>query len=330
MNRSVSFVVPVRNDAARLGVCLASIVSNTTPGMDVEIVVVDNGSTDSSRDVARRLGAVVVEIGEGRVSSLRNRGAAIARGDILAFIDADNEIVDGWLSAARDNLETPGVAATGALYTAPLDGTWVQRAYGVLRGLSRKRQDTDWLGSGNLAVTRRAFETVSGFDASLEACEDVDFCLRLNAAGLRLLADPRMGSTHHGDPRTLTALFVGELWRGRDNLKVTFRRPVVWSGVPSALIGVLDLGMLAAIGIGLLGFLFGWTIGLPVAAAGAVVVVLGSAVRAIRALLQEPERQAGIIALMTVTLVYDVARALAIVAKTPHHRAQTTVATVTS
>jgi hypothetical protein len=83
----------------------------------------------------------------------------------------------------------------------------------------------EWLASGNLAVRRDAFNAIGGFDGSLEACEDVDLCQRLRMTGGRLLSDGRMRSIHYGDPSTLRELFAGELWRGRDNLRVSLRPP---------------------------------------------------------------------------------------------------------
>ena len=84
---------------------------------------------------------------------------------------------------------------------APPDGTWVQRTYGYLRGGPRDQHDADWLGSGNLAVLRTAFELVGGFDTSLETGEDVDCCQRLRAAGLNRNSDSRLKSVHLARPR---------------------------------------------------------------------------------------------------------------------------------
>ena len=192
------------------------------------------------------MGARVIMMPNARVAAMRNTAAAEATGDILAFIDADNEIDSGWLAAAVDALQTPSVAAAGALYLAPADGTWVQRAYEDLRGRTHGRQHVDWLSSGNLAIWRDAFDASGGFDATLETCEDVDFCHRLRSIGLQIVGDARLASVHHGDPRTLWELFQGELWRGRDNLRVSFRRPLSWSSLPSAMIPVVDVLMIAA------------------------------------------------------------------------------------
>ena len=331
MAARISFVVPVRNDAARLETCLRSIQAARGRSGEIELVVVDNGSTDGSPDVARRLGARVVVIEKVRVSELRNRGVRLATADVIAFVDADNEIVAGWIDAALENLGTQGVGATGALYEHPRPGTWVQRGYGLLRGLTRERAATNWLGSGNLAVSRRAFDAIDGFDTSLEACEDVDFCQRLRAAGFTLLGDPRLGSVHHGDQKTLRALFRSELWRGRDNLRVSFRRPIDWSSVPSALIPVVDAALLAIAVLGIVGWVASWRIGLAATAAALLLVALGSCARTVRAAAGQPG--AGVAALLqgfAVVLVYDIARALALVTRVPHRTARRRIAATAS
>ena len=187
---SVSCVIPVRNDALRLKRCLEAI-TRSAAGVTLEIVVADNGSTDGSADVARAAGAQVLSLPGLRVAELRNRAAAAVATDVLAFIDADHEIGDGWFAAAFRTLAGERVGAAGALYLAPDGGTWVQRMYGALRGRTTVAGDVPWLGCGNLAVRREAFDAVGGFDASLVACEDVDFCQRLRQAGWRVVGRSR-------------------------------------------------------------------------------------------------------------------------------------------
>ena len=78
----VSFIIPVRNDADRLRQCLASI--SAPPDLEIEIVVADNGSQDSSPDVARAAGARVLSLPDRPVSQVRNEAARAARGEFLA------------------------------------------------------------------------------------------------------------------------------------------------------------------------------------------------------------------------------------------------------
>jgi glycosyltransferase involved in cell wall biosynthesis len=314
----VSFIVPVRNDAARLHTCLRSILRNPQTPKQVEIIVVDNGSTDDSAAVAKRLGAHVLTVESGRVAELRNRGAELARGDVLAFVDADNEIAGGWLYAALECLRLADVGAVGALYQAPPDGTWVQRTYGHLRGGPRDQQDAGWLGSGNLAVSRRAFERVGGFDTTLETCEDVDFCHRLRSNGLRIVSDARLKSVHHGDPRTLWEVLTSERWRGRDNLRVTFRKPVKWAAVPSAVVPVLHVLFMALAVLGVAVLATNIRLGGLLIAAALAGFVGGTAMRVIRAAIREAGVRASLMSSFVVASFLDAGRALALVSRAPH------------
>ncbi len=312
----ISVIVPVRNDADRLQRCLAAIKDSRYPLRLMQILVADNGSTDGSPSVGREMGAEVLSFPGIRVSEVRNQAAHVARGDILVFVDADHVLDPEWIPSAIESLRTSGAGAVGAAYYAPPDGTWVQRLYDSFRlrtpGLSR----VEWLGSGSLAVPREVFKQVGGFDISLETCEDVDFCQRLRKGRHVLYSDDRLRSIHLGDPRTLRALFFGELWRGRDNLRVSLRGPYTWRSVPSVAIPVLNLALLV---LGLAGIV---TIGgngarlLTAAIAGIALLSLlrlGRMLTRMRAFdwLTLPRA-------FVVAIVYEVSRALALVVRTPH------------
>ena len=309
----VSFVIPVKNDAGRLQRCLASIVRNTYSRALIEIIVVDNESTDGSARAARDYGAIVLRAQDRSVAALRNRGARAARGGIIAFVDADHEIDPSWIATAVDVLSDANVAATGSPYLTQPSPNWVQQHYDGLRIRSLGREDVSWLGSGNLAITRAVFERVGGFDASLTACEDVDLCNRIRLGGHRIVAEPRLRSVHFGDPRTLKALFFGELWRGRDNLRVTFRGPRSLRAFRSALVPVGELYCLKA---ALIALLFGAT-SLALVFAGAALVPSGiRAAGIVRRQLRPGIRTAA--QALIVAVVFDLARALALIMRGSH------------
>ena len=315
----VSFIVPVRNDARRLELCLRSIQANSFSGTRIEIIVVDNGSHDGSPDAARRIGATVIESDASCVAELRNLGAARASGEILAFVDADHEISAAWVRAAVETLRAPDVAITGALCHAPVDGTWVQRAYGLLRGIPRGRHEVEWLGSGNMAIRRTVFEAVRGFDTTLTACEDVDLCNRVRATGARIISNAGLRNVHHGDPATLWAVFKSELWRGRDNLRVSLRSRPSWRGLPSVMMPVVDVLMLVAFAAGLVAAAGGSAVGVAASATAAAIFGAASGLRVVR--LFARERRAaplGLLQAWAVACAYDLGRALALVMRTPH------------
>ena len=225
MTPRLSVVVPVRNGAESLGRCLASIArAAAVAGGGVEVIVADNGSVDGSPRVARDHHARVISVPGVRVSVVRNRAARTSDAPIVAFVDADHEVGPGWVKAALAALADPGVVAAGSDYLPPPRPTWVQQTYDALRAHAPGRRDVEWLPSGNLAIRRAALLRTGGFDETLETCEDVDLCRRLTALG-RIVSDDRMASVHHGDPATLGAVFLGELWRGRDNVRVSLRAP---------------------------------------------------------------------------------------------------------
>lgn len=313
---AVTFIVPVKDDAERLGRCLRSIRADTA-GVHAQIVVVDNGSSDGSPGVARALGATVLDLPVMKVGALRNHAAALARAGVLAFVDADHEVSAGWTAAVLDRLSHPGIGAVGCAYSPPASANWVQRTYDAFRDHTPGTYPVAWLGAGNLAVRTEAFTRIGGFDPTLDACEDVELCQRLTRAGYALMHDSRMRSVHHGDPDSLARLFLGELWRGRNNLQVSLRL-LTWRSLPSVLVPVAGL---IALVLALLGAVVWHSMGLMVL--GALTFFSLAAVRAIVLFRRLPDRRPIDAArVMVVACAYDGARALALVLRMPHRRAQ--------
>ena len=169
-----------------------------------------------------------------------------------------------------------------------------------------------------MVVRRGAFEQVKGFDTRLETCEDVDLCNRLRARGWRIVSDSRLRSIHYGDPATLGQLFRGELWRGRDNVRVTLRGPLTARSLPSLLLPVVGLTGLIGIAAGLVGLPFGWGV---LSVGGLLLVGSVSAARCVQITMRLPSVslrllcQTGVVA-----VVYEVARACALVVRSGYRR----------
>lgn len=317
----VSFVIPVRNDATGLARCLTSVRAQRGVG-EFEIIVVDNGSIDGSDEVARSFGATVLTIPGRGVGELRNRGAAAARGTFVAFVDADVELGPDWLRTALLYMADPQVAMAGAEYAPAPDANWVQRLYDGLRHPSGPPADTRWLPAGNVLVRRAAFEAIGGFDESLQTCEDWDLCLRLHERGGRLLAAGDLRSVHYGDPASLGALFRGEAWRGRDNLRVSLRRIPALRDLPGILIPIVWLAGALMAAAGVVAAVVAGPSALSATAAGMAMMAGLSLLRAVairRRTRQVPGSSAARAWLLAV--VFDAARAFALVYSMPHRRA---------
>jgi GT2 family glycosyltransferase len=316
----ITVVVPVRNDRDRLVRCLASVRA-TAGHAPVEIIVVDNGSTDGSAPAALAFGARVLSCPGERVGALRNRGATSATTPLVAFIDSDHELGEGWGDAALELFADPAVGAAGAYCHPPADGTWVQHAYDTLRDHASGRRDVEWLGAGNLVVRREAFLQTGGFDDALEASEDVDLCRALRRCGWRVVSDSRLRNVHHGDPTTLRRLFRSELWRGRNNATVSLRRPLQRRAVLSLTWSVVQLAAVVGIAGAAVATAASPRLALYAGSASALAFVLLSTVRVVRMARRLPVVTAGhLVGIACVAVTYDVARALALVSRAGHHR----------
>ncbi len=119
MTATASVAIPVRDAGPGFAAVLGAVRAQRVPGREVEIVVVDSGSRDGSRDVAARFGARVEEIAPAAFShgGTRNRLMELARGDHVAFLTQDAEPHPGWLAALLAGFEREaGVALTFGPY----------------------------------------------------------------------------------------------------------------------------------------------------------------------------------------------------------------------
>lgn len=221
-HRFVSAVVPVLNGMPELPRCVEAILTARRRFGDAEVLFVENGSTDGSREyLHRRLceepGARLLEHRGARVGAVRNFGAANARGDFLAFVDADCVVPDDHFEVALAALRRAGADAVGSQYALPDDPSWVERVWFPMHG-SREDGPTNYLPGGNLFCRRTAFDDVGGFDPTLESGEDAELCQRLRSAGYRIHADHAVRVVHLGNAKSLSEHFGKQRWHGRGAL----------------------------------------------------------------------------------------------------------------
>ncbi len=177
----LSVIIPAFNEERFLPETLGHLRRSTEHlglvlGRDVEIIVVDNASSDRTAEIALASGAKVIPVPEHNIARVRNAGASAASGDLLVFLDADTLIPEGVLSRIVRVMEEP-TCLGGAVDTDYRPARPLIRAY-----LRSWRLIGLWLGmaQGALQFCRRdAFFALKGYDESIYLGEDVDFYWRL-------------------------------------------------------------------------------------------------------------------------------------------------------
>jgi glycosyltransferase involved in cell wall biosynthesis len=210
----MSVIIPAKNEGAYIGACIESLNAVSAEGL-VEIILVDNGSSDDTVSIAEAGGARVHRVLDGTVAALRNRGAEFSSAPVLAFVDADCTVDPGWVTYALAGLAEEGVCAAGCYPRLPEgDSTWVQRTWiAIARPPAGQPRETSWLPSANMVVDGAEFRRVGGFDAGMETAEDADLTYRLSTVG-KVMYDERISAAHHREPRTLSAFLRKEIWHG--------------------------------------------------------------------------------------------------------------------
>ena len=128
-----------------------------------------------------------------------------------------------------------------------------------------------------------------------------------------------MQSVHFGDPATLRDVLKGEMWRGRDNLRVSFRAVQSWRALPSVILPMADAALFVAGAAGVVLALAGTRTGLIVVAASVSAVAAGGLLRVGRAVVRERRlNPAWILQAWVVSCAYDAGRALALFMRVPH------------
>jgi glycosyltransferase involved in cell wall biosynthesis len=191
----VSVVVAAYNAARTLPACLESLTRLNYP--DYEVLLVDDGSTDGTREVARKFPSVRyfrLEENQG-LSVARNSGTDLATGEIVAFTDADCRADADWLRYLVHDLQTGGYAGIGGHNLLPPDDSALAAAVMAAPGgplpVMLNDRIAEHLPGCNMAFWRDALRAVGGFDPVFrKAGDDVDLCWRLQATGCVLGFSP--------------------------------------------------------------------------------------------------------------------------------------------
>jgi rhamnosyltransferase len=215
----ISVVIPVKDGGEDLRRCLAGIAIQRVED-EVEVVVVDSGSTDGSVEVARAAGARVHEIAphEFNHGATRNLGVSLARGDLLAFTSQDAHAAGpAWLehltAPLRDDERVAGVYGRQVAHedAKPPERFFLDFVYGPRPRMQRAARreelsmDTTLFSNANSAIRRSVFEEFPFVDDIIMS-EDQEWSQRVLLAGYTLVYEPR-AAVRHSHPYTVPQAF---------------------------------------------------------------------------------------------------------------------------
>jgi glycosyltransferase involved in cell wall biosynthesis len=184
---SISIVIPAFNNQATLGMCLDGLLAQATG--DVEIIVVDDGSTDTTRAIAESKGVRVLSQSNQGAAAARNAGARQATGEILMFIDGDCVPERNWIQAMLApfaNSEIVGACGMKQTQQSSFMPRFIQLEFDYRYENERKLPYIDFVDSGTAAYRREVFLQNGGFDTLLSDAEDTDLSYRLSARGYKM------------------------------------------------------------------------------------------------------------------------------------------------
>jgi glycosyltransferase involved in cell wall biosynthesis len=191
-----SVIIPCRNSAGTVGDAVRTALAQSLAPL--EVVVVDDASTDGSADVAAAAGALVERLEIRRnAGGARNRGIEVARGDVLAFLDADVEIASDWLALAAEVFAAwPEVVAVGGRIVNGRPGLWGDLDYFL--------SHSEWMSSrggpcGTYPTMAIAYRREAVGDVRFPAInwgEDTFFALAVQAKGGKVWYEPRIRIVH--------------------------------------------------------------------------------------------------------------------------------------
>jgi mycofactocin system glycosyltransferase len=202
---SVSVIIPVKNRPQDIRECLASLVSLDYPKDKVEVIVVNDGSTDSTGEVIRAFDIKATHLTRSiGASACRNLAARDAKGDLLGFTDSDCVVHSRWLGELSPYFNDEKVGIVGGFVSNFYHHSSLDRYEEVKSSLNmgllpfrvEDQLSSAYVPSCNLIIRKKAFFEVNGFQEDLAVGEDVDLCWRTRKLGYHLQYIPR-GKIEH-------------------------------------------------------------------------------------------------------------------------------------
>lgn len=302
----VSIVIPVLNEERYLAECLTSLMSLEYPKDRHEILLVDNGSTDRTLEIAQGFSEISIHVKENaKVGAVRNYGVQKAKGDVIVFLDSDCVVRQDWLDDGVSKLIDNPDSVVGGLYLLREDPSWLER-YWVLRSSGQTIAQSTLVG-GCIFIPKEIFQKVGGFDEHLNAGEDSDLTVRLEQAQYHVEIDPCLNVVHLGYPSRIQPFIARQLWHSSDYI----------NGLPDTLrdkIFLLTIAFMVGI-FGLVGSLIFLSNVNSIVIISVLLVLLSPAVLSVKRIIRSRAKYKSLfdyISIYMVDFIYLIGRALGV------------------
>jgi len=219
----------VYNGATTLDACLRALAMQTVDPSRYEVIVVDDGSTDGSAEIAAEHGMTLIRQARQGAAAARNRGAQQAHGLILLFTDADCEPLPTWIEEMLAPFADSAVAGAKGTYRTrqqSLVARFTQAEYEEKYDRLARLERIDFVDTHAAAYRRDLFLEAGGFDASFPAAlvEDQELSYRLAERGHKLVFAPA-ACVYHQHPATTWHYARRKIQLGRWKVRVHLRHP---------------------------------------------------------------------------------------------------------
>ncbi|RJQ16228.1 MAG: glycosyltransferase [Nitrospiraceae bacterium] len=205
MTIPASIIIPVYNGEATIENCILSLLNQSMPADTYEIIVVDDGSTDSTGDVVGKFAGSknlkYIHQKNSGPSAARNCGVEAASGEIVLFIDADCEASFNWIEEMLRPFKDAGVAGVKGVYTSrqkEIIARLVQLEYEDKYNRMKRFPSIDFIDTYACGYRRKVFRQAGGFDNSFPTAsvEDQEFSFRIAKKGHKLVFNPKASVRH--------------------------------------------------------------------------------------------------------------------------------------
>jgi GT2 family glycosyltransferase len=224
----VSVIVCAYNAERTMDPCLASLEKLNYP--NYEVIVVNDGSTDNTREICERYNYIrLINQDNQGLSAARNVGLSAARGEIIAYTDADCMADQDWLTYLVARFQSSGFAAVGGPNLPPPDDSLVPSCVAVSPGAPThvllNDEVAEHIPGCNMAFRREALEAIAGFDPIFRAAgDDVDLCWRLQNKGYKIGFSPA-AVVWHFRRNTVGAYIKQQRGYGKAEALLYFKHP---------------------------------------------------------------------------------------------------------